>query len=136
MKEAAAKYWINLNLTAVNSPWSNEKNERNHYTVDTTVQKLMEEHPSMKLEDALSKALYAHNLQINWLGCSPRQLVFGHTWYCQWISSRFWPHHWIWRSQAAVCTHVSIDISTVMNSKIYSSVVWIVAQMKAWVETL
>ena len=63
MKEAAAKYGIKLTLTAGNSPWSNGKNERNHYTVDRTVQKLMTENPSMKLEDAVSKSVYAHNIR-------------------------------------------------------------------------
>ena len=77
MKEAAAQYGIKLYLTAANSPWSNGKNERNHYTVDRTIQKLRTENPAMKLEDAVSKAVYAHNLQINKTGFSPRQLMFG-----------------------------------------------------------
>lgn len=34
MKEAAAKYGIKLSLIAANSPWSNGKNERNHYSVE------------------------------------------------------------------------------------------------------
>ena len=77
MKEAAAQYGIKLSLTAANSPWSNGKNERNHYSVDRNIQKLMEENPNIKLEDAVSKAVYAHNIQINKTGFSPRQLVFG-----------------------------------------------------------
>ena len=42
MKEAAAKYGISLRLTAAHSPWSNGKNERNHYTCDIIVDKLLE----------------------------------------------------------------------------------------------
>ena len=77
MKEAAAKYGIKFSLTAANSPWSNGKNEQNHYSVDRTIQKLMTENPNMKLENAVSKAVYAHNIQINRTGFSPRQLMFG-----------------------------------------------------------
>ena len=33
-KEMAAKYGFKISLTAGNSPWSNGKVERNHYTVD------------------------------------------------------------------------------------------------------
>ena len=37
----------------------------------------MTENPDMKLENAVSKAVYAHNIQINKTGFSPRQLMFG-----------------------------------------------------------
>ena len=77
MKEAAEKYGIKFSLTAANSPWSNGKNEQNHYSVDRTIQKLMTKKPNMKLENAVSKAVYAHNIQINRTGFSPRQLMFG-----------------------------------------------------------
>ena len=43
MKEMAAKLGIRLFLTAGNSPWSNGKNERTHFTCDRTVDKLQEE---------------------------------------------------------------------------------------------
>ena len=77
MKEAAAKYGISLRLTAAHSPWSNGKNERNHYTCDIIVDKLLEEDPSIGLEEAVSHAVEAKNLQINKTGLSPRQLMFG-----------------------------------------------------------
>ena len=77
MKEAAAKYGISLRLTAAHSPWSNGKNERNHYTCDIIVDKLLEEDPSIGLEEAVSHAVEAKNLQINMTGLSPRQLMFG-----------------------------------------------------------
>ena len=77
MKEAAAKYDISLSLTAARSPWSNGKNEREHYTCDLTIEKLMEDDPAMKLEDALRLAIYAKNMQVNKTGFSPRQLMFG-----------------------------------------------------------
>ena len=78
MKEMAAKFGIKLFLTAGNSPWSNGKNERNHYTCDKTIDKLMEDDKTMKLEDAVRKAVYVHNLQVTRRGFSPRQLVFGY----------------------------------------------------------
>ena len=37
----------------------------------------MAENPELKLENAVSKAVYAHNIQINRTGFSPRQLLFG-----------------------------------------------------------
>ena len=39
--------------------------------------KLLEENKSMNLEDALSHAVYAHNMQINKKGFSPLQMTFG-----------------------------------------------------------
>ena len=77
MMEAATKLGLKIFLTAGNSPWSNGKNERNHYSCDVTVDKLMAEDPMMSLEEALSHATYAHNLQINQKGFSPLQMTFG-----------------------------------------------------------
>ena len=77
MMEAASKLGIKIFLTAGNSPWSNGKNERNHYTCDVTVDKLLSEDPKMTLQEALSHAIYAHNVQINKKGFSPMQLTLG-----------------------------------------------------------
>ena len=77
MKEIAAKYGLSLKLTAAYSPWSNRKNERNHYTCDIIVDKLMEEDPKLSLEEAVSHAVNSKNMQITRKGFSPRQLMFG-----------------------------------------------------------
>ena len=77
IKEMASKYGINLYLTAAHSPWSNGRNERNHYSCDITVEKMLEEDLKMTLGEAVSYAVYAHNLQINKRGFSPNQLLFG-----------------------------------------------------------
>ena len=77
MKEIAAKYGLSLKLTAAYSPWSNGKNERNHYTCDIIVDKLMEEDPKLSLEEAVSHAVNSKNMQITGKGFSPRQLMFG-----------------------------------------------------------
>ena len=55
----------------MHSPWSNGKNERNHYTCDQTINKLLEENPNLKLEDAVSHAVEAKNLQVNKTGSAP-----------------------------------------------------------------
>ena len=78
MKEMTAKYGIKLNITAGFSPWSNGKNERNHYSCDRTVVKLMEDDKNLNLEEAVSHAVHAHNLQVKKSGFSPNQLMFGH----------------------------------------------------------
>ena len=77
MKEMATKYGLSLRLTAAHSPWSNGKNERNHYTCDVIVDKLMEEDSKLSLADAVSHAVDAKNMQITRKGFSPRQLMFG-----------------------------------------------------------
>ena len=77
LKEVAAKFGITLNLTAGRSPWSNGKVEREHFTCDLIVEKLMEEDSKLKLDEAVSLAVYSKNLQINRTGFSPRQLMFG-----------------------------------------------------------
>ena len=77
MKELAAKYGISFHQTAGNSPWSNRKCEREHYTADRTIEKCMEEDPSLSLDEAVSHAVYVHNLQITKRGFLPRQLMFG-----------------------------------------------------------
>ena len=62
--------------TAGHSPWSNGANERNHYTIDLTVEKLLaEENENVKLEDALRLATYSYNNQIRSNGYSPNQIV-------------------------------------------------------------
>ena len=76
-KGMASKYGLKISLTAGNSPWSNGKCERNHYSTDRTIQKLREENPHMSLQDALSAAIHVHNLQVNKTGFSPRQVTFG-----------------------------------------------------------
>ena len=55
----------------------NGKVERNHYTIEKTISKLREDDPELSLDDALSATIYAHNLQINKTGFSPRQITFG-----------------------------------------------------------
>ena len=60
MMEAAAKLGLRIFLTAGNSPWSNGKNERNPYSCDMTISKLLADDKKLTLTEALSHAIYAH----------------------------------------------------------------------------
>ena len=64
MTEYSQKLGLKLYLTAAHSPFSNGSMERNHFTIDLTISKMMEDDNTLKLEDALRKAVYAYNCQI------------------------------------------------------------------------
>ena len=76
-REMCEKLGIRHVTTGAWSPWSNGKNERNHHTVDIMLEKMLHDDPSMKFEDALSKAVYARNTMINVNGFSPAQILAG-----------------------------------------------------------
>ena len=57
------------------SPWNMERRE--HRIINRTIDKLMEEDHGTSLEEAVSHAINAHNIQINRRGFSPRQIMFG-----------------------------------------------------------
>ena len=57
-----------IRLTAAHSPWSNGKN----------LDKLLEEDPKLALEEAVSHAVNAKNMQITRRGFSPRQLMLSY----------------------------------------------------------
>ena len=58
-------------------PWSNGINERNHYSCDVIVKKIMEEDSKISLQDAVDMASWTHNTNVNTLGFIPLQLVTG-----------------------------------------------------------
>ena len=76
-REMAEQFNVEVCSTAAYSPWSNGICERNHYIVDSCVQKMLEEDPNMQLEVALAWAVNAKNSMQNHLGFSPIQLVVG-----------------------------------------------------------
>ena len=76
-REMSEQFNVEICTTAAYSPWSNGICERNHYIVDTCVQKMMEDDPTMSLEVALAWAVNAKNSMQNHLGFSPIQLVVG-----------------------------------------------------------
>ena len=75
MTEYSQKLGLKLYLNAANSPFSNGSMERNHFTIDLTISEMMEDDNTLKLEDALRKAVYAYNCQIRKTGFSPNQIV-------------------------------------------------------------
>ena len=75
MEEFASKAGFSIKFGPSYSPWSNGMNERNHYSADQVVNKLMEE--GVSLEDAVDMAAWTHNTNVNRLGFDPLSLVTG-----------------------------------------------------------
>ncbi|PIK34739.1 hypothetical protein BSL78_28435 [Apostichopus japonicus] len=76
-REFAEQFNVEVCATAAYSPWSNGICERNHYVVDTCVQKMIEDDPDMELSVALAWAVNAKNCMQTHQGFSPIQLVLG-----------------------------------------------------------
>merc|ERR1712237_112131 len=77
MEEFVNKSGLTINFTPSYSPWSNGINERNHYSCDVIVKKIMEEDKKVTLQEAVSMASWTHNTNQNTPWCSPLQLVTG-----------------------------------------------------------
>ena len=59
-RELCNRKGIKMTHTPARAPWANGSNERNHASVDITIKKLMADNPGLKLEKALSTALYRY----------------------------------------------------------------------------
>ena len=77
MESLASAMGITIKFGPTYSPWSNGLNERNHYSADLTVKKVMEENNTITLEEAVSKAAWHHNTNITVKGYAPLQLLTG-----------------------------------------------------------
>merc|ERR1712237_194532 len=77
LEEFVNKLGLKINFTPSYSPWSNGINERNHYSSDIIVKKVMEEDKKVTLSEAVSMAAWTHNTNQNTRGYSPLQLVTG-----------------------------------------------------------
>ena len=77
LEELARKLKVKIALSPSYSPWSNGKCERRHAAIDLTLKKLMEDDPTVTVEDALAHAVWARNCEIGRLGYSPFHLVYG-----------------------------------------------------------
>ena len=75
MEEFVNKMGIKIEFTPAYSPWSNGVNERNHYSCDVIIKKVMEEDKKINLQEAVTIASLTHNTNVNVLGFSPLQLV-------------------------------------------------------------
>merc|ERR1712055_702511 len=71
MEEFVNKLGLKIYFTPSYSPWSNGINERNHYSCDVIVKKVMEEDKKVTLQEASTMAAWTHNTNINVLGYSP-----------------------------------------------------------------
>ena len=75
MEEFVSKIGIKIEFSPSYSPWSNGLNERNHYSADRIVRKLMDEGVSLEL--AMSRACWTHNTNIMVNGYNPLTLMTG-----------------------------------------------------------
>ena len=77
MEEFVSKLGIKIEFSPSYSPWSNGLNERNHYSADRIVRKLMDENKEIPLEQAVSRASWIHNTNIMVNGYNPLTLMMG-----------------------------------------------------------
>ena len=77
MNEFASKFGFKIAFGPTYSPWSNGLNERNHYSCDITVRKIMETDKKIGLAKAVAMAAWTHNTNTNVLGYDPMSLVTG-----------------------------------------------------------
>ena len=77
MEEFVSKLGIKIEFSPSYSPWSNGLNERNHYSADRIVRKLLDENQGMSLEQAACRASWTHNTNIMVSGYNPLTLMTG-----------------------------------------------------------
>ena len=68
---------IDIKFGAPYSPFSNGLNERNHYSCDQIVEKLMMDNKKMSLQEACDISSWTHNTNISKKRFSPLQLLMG-----------------------------------------------------------
>ena len=77
MVELMSKLNLKIEFGPAYSPWSNGMNERNHYSADIVVRKVMEADKKISLKKAVNLAAWTHNTNVNVLGYEPMRLVTG-----------------------------------------------------------
>ena len=77
MEEFVSKLGIKIEFSPSYGHWSNGLNERNHYSADRIVRKLMDENQGMLLEQAVSRASWTHNTSIMVSCYNPLTLMTG-----------------------------------------------------------
>ena len=68
MEEFVNKLGIKIDFTPSFSPWSNGVNERNHYSCNIKVKKVMDDDKKLKLKIVLNMASWTHSTNVNVLG--------------------------------------------------------------------
>jgi hypothetical protein len=77
VEELAAKIGFQVHFGPTYSSWSNGLNERNHYSADVMVNKIMASDKKITLQKAVEMAAWSHNTNTSILGYNPMQLVTG-----------------------------------------------------------
>ena len=77
MDEFTNKLGLKIEFVPAYSPWLNGMNERNHYSLDVIVKKLMKEEKKISLQESVDMAAWTHNSNVNVLGFTPLQLATG-----------------------------------------------------------
>ena len=77
MEEFGSKKGFTVKFGPSYSPLSNGMNERNHYSADFVVRKIMDQDDKMTLEEAVNLASWTHNTNVNRFGYDPMTLVTG-----------------------------------------------------------
>ena len=77
MYELTNKLNLKISFGPPYFPWCNAINERNHYSADIAVSKILESESKKDLQTALNLASWTHNTNVNKLGYSPLHLVTG-----------------------------------------------------------
>lgn len=77
LEEFVGKLGIEVEFTPSYSPWSNGVNERNHYSCDVAVRKILASETKVSLDEAVKMAAWTHNTNVNIHGQSPLNLVTG-----------------------------------------------------------
>ena len=62
---------LKIEFGAPYSPWSNGINERNHYSADFVVRKVLETNNKLSLQKAVDLAAWTHNTNVSILGMNP-----------------------------------------------------------------
>ena len=77
MRSMCEAFGIKHITTGAWSAHQNGLNERNHFTCDQIMNKIMDSNPSIKREEALRQAVYTKNMMLNVHGFSPAQILTG-----------------------------------------------------------
>ena len=72
-----SKLGMKVEFTPSYSPWSNGVNERNHYSCDVAMRKIMEADKKIKMDEAVMMAAWTHDTNVNVHGQTPLHLVTG-----------------------------------------------------------
>ena len=77
MRDLCSRMNLSIGFTTPWSPYSNGINERNHASIDKTVEKLMMEHSNMELQTLVNMACWTHNTSLSVKGFTPLTLATG-----------------------------------------------------------